>query len=186
MQPVSEPLIADPLEQCFSLSVDLPLRVQIMPNKIAAYDLERINILNNTLLDIVLSQSEVPMETPDVDETLLRQLKLTEAKVDLALLWLSRLVFPDTQIPVAQKLQLNTFGLRFHETQAFTQGEYLQIQLFVDGALAEPIRLEAEVHSLEHEVVTARFIGMMESVRDKLEKYIFRSHRRAIANKRQQ
>ena len=180
---LSEQAVNEPFEECFALSVDLPLNYQVSATKLTQRDLDSINILNNTLLDIVLSKSDMTIDTTDADEVLVKQLRLTEAKVDLALVWLSRLIFPVSEIPRSQKFELNSYGIRFYDNQPITKGRYLQIQIYVDGEIAEPVRFAAEVENSDGNKTTARFIDMESRVSEKLEKYIFRTHRRVIARK---
>jgi len=185
MEMVLEQLSDNPFAESFALQISLPLTHTLYRKKLSKLEQDNLHKLNNTLLDIILAPSLENCDVDEYDAVLLKQLRLTDAKLELALTWLSRLISAETQMPPLTTMEINTIGIRFDSEQAINFDDMLQIRIYVDTQLAEPVTLESTVINVEDKTIIARFVDMDIDVKDKLDKYIFREHRRVIAIEKQ-
>jgi len=176
---------SNPFTDIFALKFTLPINFVQCAKPPSLYDLQNTDRLNNTLLDIILASVEPVHEPEESDEVLLRQLRLTDAKIELTLTWLSRLIANQNSIPLPKSIELNTIGIRFESEQSINMNDLLQLQLYIDPQLAEPIKLQSYVVFIEGKTITANFCEMDLEVKEKLDKYIFREHRRCIVAEKQ-
>lgn len=176
--------VLDPLQDSFSLWLSLPLSYRIKTDSDNENDIERIQQLNSSILEIILSSPGFLDINEELDDELRTNLRLTNAKIDLALSWLSKLLKLESTIPPAQTFEFNTSAIRFNSDNIFHMGELLMIQVYLDTLFCEPIRLLAKISNINGVLITAIFVNMHPVVAEKLDKYMFRVHRRLIAGKK--
>lgn len=173
----------DPLADSFSLSLDLPMSYRKKNDVDSDNEYERIQQLNCSILEIILSSANLAEVNEEFDDMLRANLRLSNAKMDLALSWLSKLLKLEAAIPATRKIDFNTAAIRFDSDQLVELGDLITVQLYLDALYCEPIRLIAKVSKISGGVITALFVNMHLDVAEKLDKYMFRIHRRLIANK---
>jgi len=184
MDAVIQKVKNNPFSDIFVLNLTLPMSFTLCAQPPSTFDRQCMTRLNNTLLDIVLSSVEPTIDAEDIDEVVLKQLRLMDAKVELALTWLSRLIADKHSLPPSQSIDINTIGIRFMSEMSVKIKDNLLIKLYIDPHLAEPITLQADVFLIEGHSIIANFSEMDLEVKDKIDKYIFREHRRCVAHKK--
>ncbi len=112
-----------------------------------------------------------------------------EAKVNLLLEMVSRMEREKSDLPDTTHTRLAAAGIEWNCLgDPPGMGDEIWISLYIDDRVPEPLKLAACVISVSGSgpgaVVCARFEEMGESVRDQLQKMIFRHHRRMIAQSR--
>lgn len=108
-----------------------------------------------------------------------------EAKLDLCLHLLARVIGGDTPAPVPAAIILSAEGCRAGVAETMQTGEHCLIRFRPDQALALPLDLPAVVVSQSGTVTTLRWLDMPEPVREAWEQWLFRQHRRAVQVQRQ-
>lgn len=124
-------------------------------------------------------------EESETDTALLR----LDAKVNLLLEMLANLDRHKRNIPDATQVRLSAAGVEWRGQGAMpAEGDRVWVDLYIDDRIPEAIRLPALVLRVSEEgsdtLICARFEEIGEPVRDRLEKMIFRHHRRLVAQSR--
>lgn len=113
-----------------------------------------------------------------------QELMRLEAKLDLILDLLGQVLQRDTVMPACTAVRLSASGIEWAGTALPKAGEQVDIEVFLDERYPRPLRLSAEVIGVVHSQCHARLAIGDSEVRDALEKFIFRHHRRSIAQRR--
>jgi len=112
-----------------------------------------------------------------------------ESKLNLLLDMVARLLIEHVTMPVPVPVKMSGTGLCWHSTSAPADGSLLCIDIYLNQAYPSPVTLYGEVsHVLQIEggfQVDVHYRDMSDSMRDWIEKMIFRHHRRQIAHSRQ-
>ncbi len=103
-----------------------------------------------------------------------------EAKLDLALHLLARVLGGDTPAPAPAAITLSAEGCRGSIAEPLQTGEHCLIRLRPDPALALPLDLPAVVVSQAGSLTALRWLDMPEAVREAWEQWLFCQHRRAV------
>ncbi len=113
-----------------------------------------------------------------------QELMRLEAKLDLILDLLGQVLQRDTVMPACTAVRLSASGIEWAGTALPKVGEQVDIEVFLDERYPRPLRLSAEVTGVARGQCHARLAIDDGEVRDALEKFIFRHHRRSIAQRR--
>lgn len=107
-----------------------------------------------------------------------------EAKLDLALHLLARVLGGDTPAPAPATITLSAEGCRGTIAEPLQTGEHCLVKLRPDPALALPLDLPAVVVSQAGAFTTLRWLDMPAPVQEAWEQWLFRQHRRAVQAQR--
>ena len=175
-----DPNAVDPLAGSLSHADRLVLVWQplaILPEAVELADLNRHAV---ALLALLGNLEEPP---PPLEESpqLAAHLHRLDQKLDLLLnltgQWLNR----ELALPAPQPVRL---GLRGVVWQATLPGGPGRISVYLHSGLPTALELPAQLLPLDDGSVLAEFQGLDPAVTDGLERYIFRCHRRAVAQAR--
>lgn len=112
-----------------------------------------------------------------------------ETKLDLILEMLGEIFQQRKPLPAQVPFQLSARGITWLEASPPDRESYIELQIYLSPQLFVPLNLLAQVTMVEDKGSThrvqAKFVGIDESIQEWLEKYIFRQHRRAVAQQHQ-
>lgn len=171
-----------PIDEGLLLEGNFPVAFSSVDDFPGFAELAIINQGNESFLRICLSPQE-PIELDEHDEVSL-ELRRQELKINLLLDMVGELLAKQKQLPAPVKLNLTSLGMEWPNNAAkFKVGEKLAIALYISPPTPKELRLYGEVVAGEGDETTAiHFVGLNQSVKDWLEKFIFRHHRRTIAH----
>jgi len=141
---------------------------------------------NEALLGTLLILDEAVTE-PEED-TQQEHWRRVEAKLDLMLSLLGEMLAGQRGLPEARPVCLGGEVLCIDgigDQPLPAVGAWLQVQLYLMPSIPRPLVVSAEVLPTEApERLLLRLTGLPEATRDLLERFVFRQHRRAIAQAR--
>lgn len=151
--------------------------------------LAHLNESNEDTLRMLAIMDERSVEKSDEGVTLAAEITRLETKVNLLLdmvgqILTNHLLLPD-QIPV----RLGPSGIEFAHAKPPKADERVVITLYLHQRYPRPLEIAGHVVSVDDTGqgaywVKVRFLGVSSSVGDWLEKFIFRRHRRLVAQSR--
>ncbi len=103
-----------------------------------------------------------------------------EAKLDLALHWLGRVLHAGKSVPEARALRLDGEGMAWIEADAPPSGSRLCVTLYPSTLMAAPLELEMRVEGSDGPWLRARLMDDNEEFVDAWTQWLFRLHRRTI------
>lgn len=176
------------IEQAF------PLRWRSLD--IASFDSEQITLSrhNGQILRVLASIEEGGPEPDSETDTLSRELRCLDDKLDLVLSMLGTLLVRDSALPAATPTWLGAKGLMFvvtAEAEALLPPENAVslLELFLEPRFPQPLRLPVRLEPAGQGSSGCQMLAVFRDVgtevTELLEKFIFRQHRRAIALSRQ-
>jgi len=129
--------------------------------------------------------------TPRADEPspLVAQMERLEAKFDLVLTLLTEVVLPDAMAPRAVEVRLCSRGMAFEVAYPAEAGSMVELSMHLSASLPRPLMLYGVVLEPlpgEEAHVALEFEHLGPAVKERLERLVFRRHRRSIAQQRPQ
>ena len=124
-------------------------------------------------------------ELPPVDDSpqLAAHVQRLDQKLDLALELLGRLVAREQALPAPVPVQLSARAVMWRAEPPPAAGSGW-VALYLLPHLPKPLELPAVLHVLDDGAVVAEFQGLEPAVSEALERFVFRCHRRAVAQAR--
>jgi hypothetical protein len=164
-------------------SGSLPLSLELLSGAPQEHELLRANESNELLLRSV-SALEEKIDHDENDE-LAQELRRQDMKLNLILDMIGTLLMQQQVIPAARELQLSAGGLRLGIAPNPAITQHCRIQLYIEPAIPKPLTLYGQCRPAPQAGMTdVAFSGVSQVVTDHLDKYIFRHHRRRIAQAR--
>jgi hypothetical protein len=179
MQP-DHPDAVDPLAGGLSHTQTLALLWQAtaaLPNDA---ELAELNRRAATLL-AVLGSLEEPPPPPDEPPQLALHLQRLDQKLDLLLDLVGRWLSREQPLPAAQPVRLGVRGVLWQADLPAGPGLVSQ---YLRAGLPAPLQLPAPLRPLGDGRVLAEFQHLEQPLVEALERYLFRCHRRAVAQAR--
>ena len=170
------------LDEAIRVDSCLPLAWTAMDSLPAQGNLLALNDSNLILLNAIsFMETELPKDNDDYSG-LAQEVSRLDAKVDLLISIVSRLAEGQQQLPLRFPISLSARTLRWSGKElAPAVGDLGVFELYLHPAVAVPMQLPAEI--VDSGEALLRGLGV--SVQNALEKYLFRQHRRAVAEARQ-
>lgn len=164
----------------------LPLSWAAIEEESPAVNYHRVAEHNEHVLRCVNLLSDQIKEKVDDESEAESALVRLEAKVNLILEMLSKLVIERDDTPQPVQVKVAATGIEwFCMEQQPSVGDKIWLKLYVDNRVPEALQLAGQVETVSDRssgaVVYAHFEAMGEGVQDQLEKLIFRNHRRMVA-----
>jgi hypothetical protein len=161
----------------------LPLVVENIIQVPSATELVLINSGNEQLLKTVMLLEE--KVDADEDDEILQELKKQDMKITLLLDMISTLLIQTNAIPPARDITLTDSWIRIKDSNSAQLDGNCCVKIYINAAIPRPLILYG---SCEREAdpgcLQITFHGMSPSLINSLDKYIFRFHRRMVANSR--
>lgn len=175
------------LEGRLSWSGALPLEWRVL-NRLPERDqLARTEERNVALLNALTLIEEAPARHMEEPSPLVAHMERLEAKFDLVLTLLTEALLPEAVAPGPTHLSLSARGLVFAPGEPLEPGTVLQLGLHFSASLPRPVVLYGVVEEPEpgdEGEVSVEFRQLEPAVKERLERLIFRRHRRSIAQQR--
>lgn len=183
---MSEP--TDPLGAGLHYEDRLPLRWQPAIPPVADGGLSHVDEANAEFLRVMAAIEEHFPEPAEEHPEIAHEMRRLESKVDLLLSMVSRLLVRQRPLPEAVPLRLSATGIEWLSSQAPAEGDHVQLELYLCRDFPLPLLLTGKVMQVTAEAssrrITVIFEGLGVTVRDWVDKIIFRQHRRRIARSR--
>lgn len=161
----------------------LPLSLDLLDAAPRDYELQHANDSNDFLLRSVAALEE-KIEHDDPDPVW-QELKRQDMKLNLILDMIGTLLLQQKLVPPPSELQLTASGLHIGATQTPAPAQHCRVQLYIEPAIPKPLTLYGQCHpSAQAGMIDIAFNGVGKSVTDNIDKFIFRHHRRRIAQAR--
>ncbi len=171
------------LDDAIRIESHLPLSWQALADPLSEGDLLLLNDNNLVLLNaIAFMEAEVHTEVDD-HSGVSQELARIDAKIELLMALVSRLVDQRKLLPSRHLISLSSSSLQWSGQGIAAQpAERGLFSVFLHPAVAVPVTLPVEIVANGQ----ARIRGLSSPVQNSLEKYLFRQHRRSIAGARNQ
>jgi hypothetical protein len=163
----------------------LPLRwCRADPDALAAEAL-RHHDNNEEVLRFIDALEEYPVETGEERQPAAQEMLRLETKLNLLLGLMGQLLAVHFPLPPSRPLRLNPSGIEWTAETGPDAGETGTIEIYLNGRCPRALIFAGQVEKVEAGAeghrYTVRFTALGEPVRDRLEKIIFRHHRRSVA-----
>jgi hypothetical protein len=165
----------------------LSLRWHTMDERALTLATPGLNENNEEVLRFIGILDEYPSEFGDEHEPISQDLARLESKLNLLLGLVGQLVAVHFPQPPARAVKLSPAGVEWlGEETMLPQGETGVVEIYLNGLCPRPLKCPGRIERVEladgggyHTV--ASFTALSASVREHLEKMIFRHHRRSVA-----
>lgn len=170
----------------------LPLHWQPTAAVVAEGGSSHVDEANAEFLRIMAALEEHPPEPTEERPEIAHEMRRLESKVDLLLSMVGRLLVRQRPLPEAAPLRLSATGIEWlASSQAPATGEYVLLDLYLCRDFPLPLLLTGKVAQVTEEPAGGRrttviFEGLGGTVRDWLDKIVFRQHRRRVAHSRRE
>ncbi len=168
----------------------LPLRWQPTEAVVAEGGSSHVAEANAEFLRIMAALEEHPPESSEERPEVTHEIRRLESKIDLLLSMVSRLLARERPLPEPVALRLSATGVEWLSSRAPATGEYVLLDLYLSRDFPLPLLLTGKVARVTEEGVSKRvtviFEGLGGTVRDWLDKVVFRQHRRRVAHSRRE
>ena len=163
----------------------LPFRWLPIDGNTSPLDLAKFDANNDEVLRFIDVLDELPNESSVEHSNINQELAKIEVKFDLLLNLVTQLLSVYFPLPSPVHVKLTPSGLQWISTEAINPGEYGQIEIYMSSrcprALVFPARIELNEKDGAEYRISAQFSEMSGSIRERLERLIFRHHRRGVA-----
>lgn len=163
----------------------LPLRWREADEQ--AMVLERLNLRENNeaTLRFLAALDEHPNENVDESEPRSQDLVRMETKLNLLLGLVGQLVAAHCPLPPLRTIKLNPNGIEWICDKALRPGECGLVEIYLSTYCPQPLVFPGKVNHIETTKagyrINVQFVELCEATRERLEKLIFRHHRRSVA-----
>ncbi len=181
-----------PLGEGLVYEDEVPLRLSELEAEIGPARLLSIQECNEEVLRAIAALDEHHGEGGEEDALHHGQdLARIESKLDLLLDMVSHMLAEQLSLPPAVPVRLSAVGIQWYQAgQLPPQGRRVLLDLYLHRKFLKPLVMPGQVVQVQTQdgggQVTVVFEDMPETVRNWLEKLIFRQHRRSIAYARRQ
>jgi len=135
-----------------------------------------------------LAAMEEHVEPGEDGEGLHPELARLDLKVSLLMDLVGELLSRQAGLPSPEPVRFNGEGIAWASRDTLPEGRLVALELYLHGGLPRPLHLFARVVAArpagEGFELTGEFLGLSETVRDLIEKHVFRAHRRQVARHR--
>lgn len=163
----------------------LPLKWQVLAGEPSALEMAKLDAGNEEVLRFIDVLDEYPSESAGEHPSINQELAKVEIKFDLLLNMLTQLLGVYFPLPAAVNVRLMPYGVQWTSSAVINPGTHGLVEIYLNSrcprALVFPARVDHAEHDGQGYRVSAQFIEMSDSIRERLEKMIFRHHRRSVA-----
>jgi hypothetical protein len=163
----------------------LPLKWQELAGEPSSLEMAKLGAGNEEVLRFIDVLDEHPSESGGEHSSLNQELAKIEIKFDLLLNMLTQLMGVYFPLPAPINVSLTPFGVQWTSPAAVNPGTHGLVEIYLNSrcprALVFPARVEHAEQDGQGYRVSVQFTGMSDPIRERLEKMIFRHHRRAVA-----
>ena len=164
---------------------NLPLRWQYeaVPSDAALVQARHGNL---AMLQALATLETAADKEHDADPAVAKAVDRLEAKLDIALSLLSRLVAQQIQLPPSTSVTLGVHEIQWRGELEFPAvGSIIMLSLYLSPKLPEPLNLHARVTTSHAGLYGADFLDTDEELEEWITRTLFRYHRRALQARHQ-
>ena len=163
----------------------LPLSWSLVSHPVPSFILDEWMQTNITILRALSTMEALPIDKEnELGATAAKAIDRLEAKIDLSLTLLAKLLVQNTAFPQAVAVTLSGSSVKWINPEGPTLGNDVTLSLYLSHRIPQPLILPAKVTSSEIETdglhTSATFTDLSAEMQDWLERTIFRYHRRSI------
>ncbi|MET0330645.1 MAG: PilZ domain-containing protein [Dyella sp.] len=165
-------------EGALHLSV-LALDVPPDATALAGYNERNLHVLR-----ALASLDERRVETSEDESPVLQELLRMDSKINVLMEIVNRLLVPLELLPMRQPIRFNALGILLPAAN-LPSAEHLLVRLHFDACRALPLEMAVQFVRMESEMrAFLGFVKPTEMVHEGLERFVFRHHRRKVAEAR--
>ncbi len=175
------------LEGRLSWDGALPLDWRVLDRLPERDQLARSDERNIALLNALTLIEEGAVRQAEEPSPLIAQMERLEAKFDLVLTLLTEALLPESAAPGPVSMRLSSRGIVFDAGKPVEPGTVVELSIHFSASLPRPVVLCGVVIEPlpgEEGHVSVEFRRLGPGVKERLERLVFRRHRRSIAQQR--
>lgn len=149
--------------------------------------LARSDERNTALLNALTLIEEGSARQSEEPSPLIAQMERLEAKFDLVLTLLTEALLPESVVPGPVPMRISSRGIAFEAARQVEPGAVVELSIHFSASLPRPVVLYGVVVEPlpgEESHVSVEFRQLDPGVKERLERLVFRRHRRSIAQQR--
>lgn len=181
----------DPLAEGIVYEDDLPVAWRVIDEFPGHAQLEHLNHANESFLKSFASLEENPTLRHELDDDrtdYAQELVRLDLKVNLLLDLVGHVLSRQLELPMPVRVRMNSSGLEWFGSGLPPAGSRVLLALYLHPRYPRPLELPGSIvvgGGIDQSAsAKIRFYGLGDSMRESLEKLIFRHHRRKIASAR--
>ena len=163
----------------------LPMQWRAATEQSLLSELHGLNEHNEEVLRFISVLDEYPGEIGDENAPIAQELARVETKLNLLLGLMGQLLTVHFPLPPMKAVKLNPIGIEWLTDQALCPGGFGVAEIYLNPRCPRPLTFPGKVDRVEvtdqGRRITAQFVALSASVQERLEKIIFRHHRRSVA-----
>ncbi|HEX7817092.1 PilZ domain-containing protein [Dyella sp.] len=174
--------------QDFSERVSYEDRLHLCCAALGEWDEQRQSQIRERNLHVLATLDSLEERRADIDEEapLVQELARIDNKLNVLMDIVTRLLVPESILPPRQSIRLNALGALVPSQVLPPVDGPVLLTLHVDACRALPLEFSAQVtHSATADMTLLVFDGLGDAVLEGLERFVFRHHRRKVAEARQ-
>lgn len=183
--------LRDPLAEGIVYEDILPLGWRLIDEFPGDAQLEHINHSNESFLKSFASLDENAFprhEFEDEHTDYAQELVRLDLKINLLLELVGHVLSRQLNLPMPVRTRMNSSGIEWFGFGLPTAGSRVLLELYLHSRYPRPLELPGSVVAVggldRNDSAKIRFHGLSDSLRESLDKLIFRHHRRKIASAR--
>ena len=163
----------------------LPVRWRTSDGGVAPLDIPKFDADNEEVLRFIDVLDEHPSEAAIEHSSLNQELARVEVKFDLLLNLVSQLLGVYFPLPMPVQVRLTPSGIQWISKEIINSGSCGQVEIYLSSRCPRPLIFPSRVEHCEKDGqgyrISVQFSELSDLVRGRLEKTIFRHHRRSVA-----
>ncbi|HEX5306506.1 MAG TPA: PilZ domain-containing protein [Dyella sp.] len=180
--------MTDALWLAFSerVCVDDRLRVSVLSRTADATPLPQLVERNLSTLATITAIEERRAEGTEEDSPVLQELARLDAKLNALVDIVNRLLLPAEALPERVAVRFNAVGAVLPAALLAAAGEAICLRIHLEACPSLPLELPARVlRRFDDGLAFAAFEPLGDALADAIERFVFRQHRRKVAESRQ-
>ena len=163
----------------------LPMQWRASDSETSVLDRAKLDGKNEEVLRFIEVLDEHPNESSSEHSSLNQELLKVEIKFDLLLSLVNQLLGVYFPLPTPVRVRLTPDGIQWISDATITPDSQGLVEIYLSNRCPRPLVFPSRVKHSEKDGqryrITAQFTDMGEPIRERLEKMIFRHHRRMVA-----
>lgn len=163
----------------------LPLQWRESGAEASTLDMAKLDAKNEDVLRFIEVLDEHPNESAVEHASINQELARVEVKFDLLLSLVTQLLGVYFPLPRPVRARLTPSGVHWISSEAISPGSHGVVEIYLSNRCPRPLAFLGRVENVEQDEgeyrVAFQFSGLSEPIRERLEKLIFRHHRRSVA-----
>jgi hypothetical protein len=149
-----------------------------------AAELASANERHASVLMALSALMERRVDNPDEDSAISQDMARLDAKLNVLIEIVNRLLLPESALPTRTHVKFNATGAWLPDVGGLQAGDSAALVVHFDGCRALPLELPGTVQAGPQQGTFLAFQGLSDTVRQEIERLVFRQHRRQIAEAR--